>query len=175
MNDKYFGDAEASGSLISQSTDETTILDDLEATKDLGSMLAARLKPHDILLLRGPLGAGKTSLVQGLASALGIEEPITSPTFALAQHYPEGTPPLIHLDLYRLEQATAADDLCLQEEEEANAMEALLVVEWPERLSLSLPDAWLLDLNYAPASGRTVSLYPPISGPQDDRDLRAMS
>ena len=161
MNDKYFGDAEASGSLISQSTDETTILDDLEATKGLGSMLAARLKPHDILLLRGPLGAGKTSLVQGLASALGIEEPITSPTFALAQHYPEGTPPLIHLDLYRLEHAIAADDLFLQEEEEATAMGALLVVEWPERLSLSLPDAWLLDLNYAPASGRTVSLQPP--------------
>ena len=129
MNDKYFGDAEASGSLTGQSTDETTILDDLEATKGLGSMLAARLKPHDILLLRGPLGAGKTSLVQGLASALGIEEPITSPTFALAQHYPEGTPPLIHLDLYRLEHASSADDLFLQEEEEANAMGALLVVE----------------------------------------------
>ena len=161
MNDKYFGDAEASGSLTSQSTDETRLLDDLEATKDLGRMLATRLKAHDILLLRGPLGAGKTSLVQGLADALGIQEPITSPTFALAQHYPEGTPPLVHLDLYRLEQPIAADDLFLQEEEEANAMGALLVVEWPERLSLSLPDAWLLDLNYAAASGRTVSLQPP--------------
>ena len=161
MNDKYFGDAEASGSLISQSTDETRLLDDLEATKDLGRMLAARLQPNDIVLLQGPLGAGKTSLVQGLAGALGIQEPITSPTFALAQHYPEGSPPLIHLDLYRLEQASAADDLFLQEEEEANAMGALLVVEWPERLSLSLPDAWLLNLNYAPASGRTVSLQPP--------------
>ncbi len=161
MNDKYFGDAEASGSLTGQSTDETRILDDLEATKDLGRMLAARLKPHDILLLQGPLGAGKTSLVQGLADALGIQEPITSPTFALAQHYPEGTPPLIHLDLYRLEQAFAANDLFLQEEEEASAMGALLVVEWPERLSLSLPDAWLLDLNYAPGGGRTISLQCP--------------
>ena len=161
VNDKYFGDAEASGSLTSQSTDETRILDDLEATKELGRMLAARLKARDSLLLRGPLGAGKTSLVQGLADALGIQEPITSPTFALAQHYPEGTPPLVHLDLYRLEQPIAADDLFLQEEEETNAMGALLVVEWPERLSLSLPDAWLLDLNYAVASGRTVSLQPP--------------
>ena len=161
MNDKYFGDAEASGSLTSQSTDETRILDDLEATKELGRMLARLLNAHDILLLRGPLGAGKTSLVQGIADALGIQEPITSPTFALAQHYPEGTPPLVHLDLYRLEQPIAADDLFLQEEEEANAMGALLVVEWPERLSLSLPDAWLLDLNYAAASGRTVSLQPP--------------
>lgn len=167
MNDKYFGDAEASGSLTSQSTDETRILDDLEATKELGRMLAARLKAHDILLLRGPLGAGKTSLVQGLADALGIQEPITSPTFALAQHYPEGTPPLVHLDLYRLEQAIAADDLFLQEEEEANAMGALLVVEWPERLSLSLPDAWLLDLNYALSGGRSSTLQMP-SKPADD-------
>lgn len=167
MNVKYFGDAEASGSLINQSTDETRILDDLEATKDLGRELAARLKAHDILLLRGPLGAGKTSLVQGLANALGIQEPITSPTFALAQHYPEGTPPLIHLDLYRLEQAAAADDLFLQEEEEANAMGALLVVEWPERLSLSLPDAWILDLSYAASGGRIATFQMP-SKPADD-------
>ena len=130
-------------------------------------MLAARLKAHDILLLRGPLGAGKTSLVQGLANALGIQEPITSPTFALAQHYPEGTPPLVHLDLYRLEQAMAADDLFLQEEEEANSMGALLVVEWPERLSLSLPDAWILDLNYAQSGGRDATLQMP-SKPADD-------
>ncbi len=167
MNVKYFGDAEASGSLIRQSTDETRILDDLEATKDLGRELAARLQPQDIVLLEGPLGAGKTSLVQGLADALGIQEPITSPTFALAQHYPEGTPPLIHLDLYRLEQAAAADDLFLQEEEEANAMGALLVVEWPERLSLSLPDAWILDLSYAASGGRIATLQMP-SKPADD-------
>ena len=162
MNDKYFGDAEASGSLTSQSTDETRLLDDLEATKDLGRMLATRLKAHDILLLRGPLGAGKTSLVQGLAGALGIQEPITSPTFALAQHYPEGSPPLIHLDLYRLEQAIAADDLFLQEEEEATAIGALLIVEWPERLSLSLPDAWRLSLQYhSNGDRRLATIHPP--------------
>ena len=162
VNDKYFGDAEASGSLIDQSTDETRILDDLEATKELGRMLAARLKPHDIVLLQGPLGAGKTSLVQGLADALGIQEPITSPTFALAQHYPEGSPPLIHLDLYRLEQVIAADDLFLQEEEEATAIGALLMVEWPERLSLSLPDAWRLSLQYhSNGEGRLATIHAP--------------
>ena len=161
MNDKYCGDAEASGSLGWQSTDEIRTLEDLEATKDLGRMLAVQLKPHDILLIQGPLGAGKTSLVQGLAEPLGIKEPITSPTFALAQHYPEGSPPLVHLDLYRLEQANAANDLFLQEEEEASAMGALLVVEWPERLTLALPDAWRLKLSYAKASGRTVTLKSP--------------
>ena len=160
MNDKYFGDAEASGSLISQSTDETRLLDDLEATKDLGRMLAARLQPNDIVLLQGPLGAGKTSLVQGLAEGLGISEPITSPTFALAQHYPQGTPQLVHLDLYRLEHQAAADELFLQEEEEARASGALMAVEWPERLGLDLPEAWRLDLSHQD-EGRLAQLTPP--------------
>jgi hypothetical protein len=75
-------------------------------------------------MLQGELGAGKTCLVQGLAMALGIDEPITSPTFALAQHYkrpvPDGRPhALIHLDLYRLEQPAAAAELFAQEEGEA--------------------------------------------------------
>ena len=69
----------------------------------LGQSLARELPSGAILLLMGPLGAGKTSLVQGLALGCGIDEPITSPTFALAQHYPQGEPPLVHLDLYRLE------------------------------------------------------------------------
>ena len=79
-----------------------------------------------LLLLQGDLGAGKTCLVQGLAQALGIAEAITSPTFALAQHYEgrlaDGRPTrLVHLDLYRLELPAAADELFAQEEEEAAA------------------------------------------------------
>jgi tRNA threonylcarbamoyladenosine biosynthesis protein TsaE len=84
--------------------------------------------------------------VQGLAEGIGIAEPITSPTFALAQHYPQGTPQLVHLDLYRLEHPAAADELFLQEEEEARAAGALMAVEWPERLGLDLPEAWRLEL-----------------------------
>jgi tRNA threonylcarbamoyladenosine biosynthesis protein TsaE len=73
-------------------------------------------------LRQGELGAGKTCLVQGLAMALGIDEPITSPTFALAQHYSglgvDGrTHALVHLDLYRLEQPATAAELFAQEEE----------------------------------------------------------
>ena len=154
-------DAEASGSLGPDSTGHVWALETLATTRALGRSLARELPAGAILLLSGPLGAGKTSLVQGLADALGIQEPITSPTFALAQHYPEGTPPLIHLDLYRLEQAFAANDLFLQEEEEASAMGALLVVEWPERLSLALPDAWFLALDYDPGGGRSISLQCP--------------
>ncbi|QNI66274.1 tRNA threonylcarbamoyladenosine biosynthesis protein TsaE [Synechococcus sp. BMK-MC-1] len=134
---------------------------DLEATRALGQWLVTETARPALLLLNGELGAGKTSLVQGMALALGIEEPITSPTFALSQHYPQGQPPLVHLDLYRLELAAAADDLFLQEEEEARSLGALLVVEWPERLSLALPEAWSLQLTHRPEGGRLAVLRGP--------------
>ena len=67
--------------------------------------------------------------MQGLAQACGITEPITSPTFALAQHSPDRNPPLIHLDLYRLDIPGLVDDLFLQEEEEARAIRALMAME----------------------------------------------
>ncbi len=151
-------DAEASGSLDTQSTDRSWVLEDLEATRALGRWLVEQPDRPSLLLLEGPLGAGKTSLVQGLALALGIAEPITSPTFALSQHYSQGSPPLVHLDLYRLERPDAANDLFLQEEEEALGMGALLVVEWPERLSLQLPDAWKLTLAHQSDGGRCATL-----------------
>ena len=153
--------SEASGSPDLQCTERSWILTDLQATRDLGRALAGWLPAGSLLVLQGPLGAGKTSLVQGMAEGLGISEPITSPTFALAQHYPQGQPPLVHLDLYRLELAAAADDLFLQEEEEARALGALLVVEWPERLSLELTDAWTLTLNHRQEGGRWAQLREP--------------
>ena len=153
-------DAEASGSLEPDSTGHVWALETLETTRALGRLLARELPTGAILLLSGPLGAGKTSLVQGLAEGLGITEPITSPTFALAQHYPQGTPQLVHLDLYRLEQPASADELFLQEEEEARAAGALMAVEWPERLGLDLPEAWQLKLRHQ-NEGRLAQLTPP--------------
>lgn len=146
-------------------------LADAAATRALGAVLASRLLAQPggppMLLLQGDLGAGKTCLVQGLAGALGIEEPITSPTFALAQHY-QGrlangqSTALVHLDLYRLEQPAAADELLAQEEEDALELGALLAVEWPERLSRLPADAWLLKLQltdpHNPAAGRVAHL-----------------
>jgi tRNA threonylcarbamoyladenosine biosynthesis protein TsaE len=119
------------------------------------------------LLLQGELGAGKTCLVQGLALGLGIDEPITSPTFALAQHYSgrgEGGRPhaLVHLDLYRLEQPAAAAELFAQEEEEARALGAVLAVEWPERLPWLPEGAWRLELHHDGDRRRAV-LRPPHS------------
>ena len=106
--------------------------------------------------------------MQGIAAGLGIGEPITSPTFALAQHYsgvlPDGTPTaLVHLDLYRLEQAAAAEELYAQEEELAAELGALLAVEWPGRLCTLPPEAWLLELELAdaadPEAGRIAALH----------------
>jgi tRNA threonylcarbamoyladenosine biosynthesis protein TsaE len=154
----------------------SVLLADAAATLALGRELAALwLKaagagdPADAppLLLQGDLGAGKTCLVQGLAEGLGINEPITSPTFALAQHYQgrlvDGrATALVHLDLYRLDQAVSADELLAQEEEEAAALGALLAVEWPERLSNPPEPAWRVLLTLAdggdPQAGRIARL-----------------
>ncbi len=145
-------------------------LADATATRRLGCALAGDLLGTlrdggpALLLLRGELGAGKTCLVQGLAEGLGISEPITSPTFALAQHYAGrvGARPtaLVHLDLYRLEAPAAADELFLQEEEEATALGAVLAVEWPERLGFSPEPAWRLEL-LVEGEGRWARLDPP--------------
>ena len=159
--------AETSGSLMGQSTDDSWILENLEATRCLGIVLVQRLPALSVLLLEGPLGAGKTSLVQGIATALGIREPITSPTYALAQHYPDGNPPLIHLDLYRLEQPSTANELFLQEEEEAQALGALMAVEWPDRLSLNLPEAWRLQLQHRAQGGRLAQFTSPATDPKN--------
>ena len=161
MEQYLYEAAEISSSIWWQSTEKCLILRDLRDTIALGKSIPQKLPNVKMLLLQGPLGAGKTSLVKGLAKSLGIQEPITSPTFALAQHYPNGNPPLIHLDLYRLENPKDADELFIQEEEEAKAQGALIVVEWPERLSIALPEAWLITLKHWPKEGRLVQLIPP--------------
>ena len=149
-------------------------LADAAATAALGAELATRLPSGAILLLFGDLGAGKTCLVQGLAMALGIHEPITSPTFALAQHYggqrADGSATaLVHIDLYRLEDSASADELFAQEEEEARALGALLAVEWPQRLTLPPAGSWRLELSLLdptdPDAGRQGELTPPPSEP----------
>ena len=91
-------------------------LEEPESTISLGSRLTKKFPDLRILLLNGPLGAGKTTLVKGIAKSLKIKEPITSPTFPLSQHYPSGSPPLVHIDLYRIEEANAANEFFLQEE-----------------------------------------------------------
>ena len=138
-------------------------LDNPESTMSLGLTLTKKFPHLRILLLIGPLGAGKTTLVKGIAKSLSIQEPISSPTFPLSQHYPLGTPPLIHLDLYRIEDQNRANEFFLQEEEESKAMGAIMVVEWAERLSLPIPDAWRGKLEYSLNNkARFFQLIPPL-------------
>jgi tRNA threonylcarbamoyladenosine biosynthesis protein TsaE len=157
-------DQPAAGIGPSHPQSELHQLADAAATRALGEQLAERLLAAipgpgccGLLLLQGDLGAGKTCLVQGIAEGLGIREPITSPTFALAQHYAGqlddgSSTALVHLDLYRLEQPGAADELLAQEEEEACQLGALLAVEWPERLSQVPSGAWRIQLDLADAA-----------------------
>ena len=141
-------------------------LADAGQTHARGIALARELPKGSVLLLSGELGAGKTSLVQGLAAGLGITEAVTSPTFALAQHYSRPDAPqqvvLVHLDLYRLELPEAADELFAQEEELAAESGALLAVEWPQRLSFTPSQAWQLQLLYC-AGGRQLTISPPAA------------
>ena len=138
-------------------------LDKPESTMSLGSILTKKIPDLRILLLNGPLGAGKTTLVKGIAQSLSIQEPITSPTFSLSQHYPSGSPPLIHIDLYRIDETKAANEFFLQEEEESKAMGALMIIEWPDRLSLPMSDAWRGELKYSSKNkARFFQLFPPL-------------
>ena len=99
-------------------------VENLQETLNLGEKLSQKLNPQSIVLLQGPIGSGKTSLVQGIARGLSISEDITSPTFALSHHYNSGRIPLIHLDLYRLENISSAKELFFSEEEEASQSQA---------------------------------------------------
>ena len=118
----------------------------LKETINLGRKFSQTLNPLSIILLKGPIGAGKTSFVQGIAKGLSIAEDITSPTFALSHHYYSGTIPLIHIDLYRLENSSSAKEFFLFEEEEAT--KNILVIEWPELIEPLLESFWKIEISY---------------------------
>lgn len=120
----------------------TIPLPDLAATHALGKVLGRSLPAGTVVSLSGDLGAGKTSLVQGMGEGLGIIEPITSPTFALIQEYPEGTLPLYHLDLYRLDPEDVAGLFIEQYWEGIECPLGLVAIEWAERMP-HFPDAYL--------------------------------
>jgi tRNA threonylcarbamoyladenosine biosynthesis protein TsaE len=108
----------------------------------LGEQLATLLRPGDLVVLTGPLGAGKTTLVQGIGAGLRVRGPVTSPTFVIARVHPpaDGTgPALVHADAYRLGSRAEVDDLDL----DADAGTSVTVVEWGEGLVEDLADSHL--------------------------------
>ncbi|MBW4643261.1 MAG: tRNA (adenosine(37)-N6)-threonylcarbamoyltransferase complex ATPase subunit type 1 TsaE [Goleter apudmare HA4340-LM2] len=110
------------------------VLADTEATLNLGITFGKNLPAGTIILLEGDLGAGKTTLVQGIGKGLGITEPIVSPTFTLINEYTQGRLPLYHLDLYRLEpQEVAALNLETYWEGK-EVTPGIVAIEWAERL-----------------------------------------
>jgi tRNA threonylcarbamoyladenosine biosynthesis protein TsaE len=107
----------------------------------LGGRLAALLRPGDLIVLNGPLGAGKTTLVQGIGDGLGVRGPVTSPTFVIARIHPalRGGPALVHADAYRLSSPAEVDDLDL----DADLESSVTVVEWGGGLVEGLAPDWL--------------------------------
>ena len=100
-------------------------------TERAGAGLAARLRPGDVVLVSGDLGAGKTTFVRGALRALGVTEPVTSPTFVIGHLYDGAAGPLAHLDLYRLGTGLADEDPGLLDP--YFGPEVISFVEWPER------------------------------------------
>jgi tRNA threonylcarbamoyladenosine biosynthesis protein TsaE len=98
-------------------------------TEAAGAELAALLGPGDVVVLAGEVGAGKTTLIRGACRALGIEQPVTSPTFTVGQRYVDGRLPVAHLDLYRLEDLEAEDPALL---DDYLGSDGVAFVEWPE-------------------------------------------
>ncbi|WP_242416857.1 tRNA (adenosine(37)-N6)-threonylcarbamoyltransferase complex ATPase subunit type 1 TsaE [Sphingomonas panni] len=134
-------------------------LADEAAAHAFGAKLAAVVRPGDVIALSGPLGAGKTSIARGVLAALGLAGEAPSPSFAIVQPYdpPEVRLSVLHVDLYRIEDRDEALELGLDE-----ADDALLLVEWPERLGDDhWPDALWLTLAFDDAGGRRLTARVP--------------
>jgi len=110
-----------------------------EALYALGERVAGELGAGDLVVLSGPLGAGKTTFARGVGSGLGVRGPVTSPTFVLARTHPSplGGPPLVHIDAYRLGSALEFDDLNI------DFARSVVVVEWGEGILDGVSDSWL--------------------------------
>jgi tRNA threonylcarbamoyladenosine biosynthesis protein TsaE len=133
-------------------------LADAEATTALGARLAAIVEAGDVVVLSGPLGAGKTTLAQGFGRALGVTAAIRSPTYTLVDVHESGRLPLLHLDAWRLGDSTEVEGLGLDEA----PVGAVLLIEWGELIAPLLSDSWLVVRLDRPVGTdvRTVELEP---------------
>ncbi|MBW4418727.1 MAG: tRNA (adenosine(37)-N6)-threonylcarbamoyltransferase complex ATPase subunit type 1 TsaE [Myxacorys californica WJT36-NPBG1] len=132
-------------------------LPNAEATRYLGIQLGRSLPAGTVLLLEGDLGSGKTTLVQGLGSGLGIQDSIESPTFTLINEYLDGRVPLYHFDLYRLERSQTATLYPELYWEGLEVEPGIVAIEWAERLPYKPHDYLEIRLTYQ-ETGRQVEL-----------------
>jgi tRNA threonylcarbamoyladenosine biosynthesis protein TsaE len=139
---------------------QSFLLKNLNDTVRFGSILGAKLRPHDVLALIGDLGAGKTTLTQAIAQGMGIAEAVTSPTFTLVQEY-GGQTPLFHFDVYRID-ADALEDIGFAD---YLARGGVVLIEWADKVLPLLPAERLtLELTIIEPE-----LHP--TGEADDADL----
>jgi tRNA threonylcarbamoyladenosine biosynthesis protein TsaE len=142
----------------------TIPLPTVEDTQAFGRRLAAILRAGDLVVLSGPLGAGKTALVQGIGAGLGVQGRIASPTFVIARVHPgldPGTPTLVHVDAYRLGSLAEVDDLDL----DVSTEESVTVVEWGHGLVEQLAETRLdVELARDPDSEQRRATLAPVGG-----------
>lgn len=136
----------------------TVAVPTVDDMRELGVRLAGLLRAGDLVVLTGHLGAGKTTLTQGIGEGLKVRGPITSPTFVIARVHPSlaGGPPLVHADAYRLGGFAELDDLDL----DASVAESVTIVEWGEGLAEGL------------AEDRLEVIISRGDGPGEDREVR---
>lgn len=131
-----------------------------DAMENLGLRIGEQLQPGDLLILTGPLGAGKTTFTRGLAEGLGVRGPVQSPTFVIARTHPSlvGGAPLVHVDAYRLGSAAELDDL------DIDFARSVVVIEWGRPMASAVADSWW-----------DIELERPVGGDDDlgDEDLDA--
>lgn len=136
----------------------TTLVDvhNARATHALGQRLGHAAAPGDLILLTGPLGSGKTALTQGIGAALGVMEPVNSPTFTVLKEHHSGRLPLYHFDLYRLDDP---EEMWALGFEDYFSGAGVCVVEWAERAAEAWQDrAWLwLNLALTGATARRIT------------------
>jgi tRNA threonylcarbamoyladenosine biosynthesis protein TsaE len=111
-----------------------------DAMRELGAHWAAMFRPGDLIILSGPVGAGKTTLAQGIAAGLGVSDPVTSPTFVIAREHVSASGMFIHVDAYRLGSFAELDDLDLV----SDLHDAVTVVEWGQGIAEGLAGDHLL-------------------------------
>jgi tRNA threonylcarbamoyladenosine biosynthesis protein TsaE len=126
-------------------------------TRDFGARLGEAAAAGDLLLLRGAFGAGKTTLVQGIAAGLGVRDYVTSPSFTLINEYRAGRVPIYHIDLFRLERLDPELEQAVQSAEEDAG---LTIVEWPDILPPDLKEGGLrIDMEITGDEERSIVLH----------------